>query len=962
MSDHYPPQNSQEEIDLDEMALPAVEKPGKPARRGKKDSGRINRLFAGVTTQPFDPKPEISSDTLASAKTQSGQPGPVGHTTVPQVTLEKTDVHQPPRQPDQVLYQETTQKPPAPGMETIRLLPQASPEEPTGKNNQTQAVKTPAVQTADITIDSVEPAAKRELQPEAVVLLDLLEADTQRSWTHDELLLVEQVAGQLTLTLENARLFEQNQAALNETETLYKAGAQINASSTFDDIFSVLRQHTVLGKANKLVSLLLFDRPMTDTITSVWLTPIAHWTSLPPENFQSQYLVQQFPAVRYLSPSEIVAFEDIENDGRLNDSVRRVFLGNFESKSVITAPLFVGGKWIGFILAGFGDLQHFDQGQNKRLLALTGQAAVAVQNILSLDESRRRANQLQTAAEIARDTTGSLTLDELLARFVNLLCERFSFYHASIFLVDESGENAYVRESTGAAGAEMKRRGHKLAVGSRSVIGQTTYKRTPVILNDLSQKESQEIHRFNPLLLHTRAELGIPLKIGDRLIGALDVQSTQPNVFSDEYVSILQTLADQIAIAVENAQSYELVNQAMEETQKADRLKSQFLANMSHELRTPLNSIIGFSRVILKGIDGPITDLQKQDLSSIYNSGQHLLGLINDVLDLSKIEAGKMELSLEENVNLVDIIKGVMSTTVGLVKDKSIQLIQEIDEPLPLLQVDPTKIRQVLLNLLSNAAKFTEKGSITVQARAQVNSQGLPEVYVAVVDTGPGIARENQGKLFKAFSQVDGSLTRKTGGSGLGLSICQHLIQMHAGQIGLESEPDKGSTFYFILPVETGATTPITAPILSHPTGIKPTAIADVMQDEPRQQAILLAIEPDTQITELYRRFLAQLQIKVISFSDLNQAADLARKIKPELITLDVGMQTAPGASQNPLDGWKLLHTLKTDPQTRHIPVVICSMLDEEEKARRLGADGYLLKPILADDLVKIVQELSILK
>ena len=251
-------------------------------------------------------------------------------------------------------------------------------------------------------------------------------------------------------------------------------------------------------------------------------------------------------------------------------------------------------------------------------------------------------------------------------------------------------------------------------------------------------------HYSNPLLPETRAELGIPLKTGDRVIGALDVQASRTEAFTQDDINVLQTLADQIAVALNNARAYELAQQAMAEIREADRLKSQFLANMSHELRTPLNSIIGFSRVILKGIDGPINDLQQQDLSAIYNSGQHLLGLINDVLDLSKIEAGKMELAFEDDVNLEDIIKGVMSTTSGLVKDKSIDLCQDIAPNLPILRIDPIKVRQVLLNLLSNAAKFTEVGSITVSASVQSSPDDDQEVFISVTDTGSGISPEDQ--------------------------------------------------------------------------------------------------------------------------------------------------------------------------------------------------------------------------
>src|SRR5512139_405663 len=170
--------------------------------------------------------------------------------------------------------------------------------------------------------------------------------------------------------------------------------------------------------------------------------------------------------------------------------------------------------------------------------------------------------------------------------------------------------------------------------------------------------------------MDTRSQVAIPLRIGTRTVGVIDIQSTQTFAFTEDDIAVLQTLADQVAVAIDNARSYALSLQAVKEMQEVDRLKSQFLANMSHELRTPLNSIIGFSRVILKGIDGPVTELQQNDLTAIYNSGQHLLGLINDILDLSKIEAGKMELNFEENVNIADLINSVMSTVSGLVKDK----------------------------------------------------------------------------------------------------------------------------------------------------------------------------------------------------------------------------------------------------------------------------------------------------
>jgi signal transduction histidine kinase/CheY-like chemotaxis protein len=479
----------------------------------------------------------------------------------------------------------------------------------------------------------------------------------------------------------------------------------------------------------------------------------------------------------------------------------------------------------------------------------------------------------------------------------------------------------------------MKARGHRLAVGSNSVIGYVTRVGEPLVINDTLQ---DPIHKPNPLLPETRAELGIPLKIGDRVTGALDVQAAHVNAFTSSDISVLQILADQLAIAVENARAFGLSVHAVEEMRKADQLKSQFLANMSHELRTPLNSIIGFSRVILKGIDGPITDVQEQDLNAIYNSGQHLLSLINDILDLSKIEAGKMELAFEDNVNIADVIQSVLPTTVGLVKDKPVEIVHEIDPDLPTVRADAMKVRQVLLNLLSNAAKFTEQGSIQIKAECCSNAMGKSEVLVRVRDTGPGIAKEDQSKLFLPFSQVDASPARKTGGSGLGLSICRRLIEMHGGQIWVESELGMGSTFLFTLPATL------------HETPVMTLPVSDFEAD---QRKPILSIDDEGEVINLYKRYLDGHGYQVIPLVEPGQAVQTAAQVKPVAITLDINMPEQ--------DGWQVLEALKENPNTCGIPVIICSITEEQEKGHNLGAAGYLLKPILEDDLVSAIRHLE---
>ncbi len=538
---------------------------------------------------------------------------------------------------------------------------------------------------------------------------------------------------------------------------------------------------------------------------------------------------------------------------------------------------------------------------------------------------QRRNDYLAATAEIGRLVTSTLDLPTLFSRTVNLVRDRFGFYHAGIFITEETGFSSVLQAATGAAGAEMRSRVHSLPVGSRSIVGEVTETGRPVVVNDT---RLSDVHKPNPLLPDTLAEAAIPLRIGSRTIGALDIQSVNADAFTENDIAVLQTLGDQVAIAIDNARSYELSIQAVKEMREADKLKSQFLANMSHELRTPLNSIIGFSRVILKGIDGPTTDLQQQDLLAIHNSGQHLLGLINDILDLSRIEAGKMELTFDE-VNLPELINGVISTASGLIKDKPITIQRDVSPDLPPVRADAMRIRQVLLNLLSNATKFTESGTITVKTTPSVNSSGNTEITISVTDTGSGIALEDQKKLFQPFSQVDASLTRRSGGSGLGLSISNHLVQMHGGQIGVQSAPGAGSTFFFSLP--------------AHRSRVESAGTS--------ANRIVLAIDDDPQVISLYERYLHLQGYQVIPLSDPSRAVERARQLKPFAITLDIMM---PG-----YDGWRVLNDLKTAPETRDIPVVICSIVEDHERAFSLGASDYLIKPILEDDLLKTLERLD---
>jgi PAS domain S-box-containing protein len=596
----------------------------------------------------------------------------------------------------------------------------------------------------------------------------------------------------------------------------------------------------------------------------------------------------------------------------------------------------LGVDWLGVPLRsdtavrGVMAVQSYDTSiriteRHKEILTILGaQVTAAIERLQARAALQRRNTYLAASSEIGRLVTSTLELNTIFTRTVNLVSERFGFYYAAIYTIEEAGFNIVLQEATGAAGEKMKAQSYRLPIGSQTIVGKVAETGESILVDDIS---GEPLYQPNPLLLDTQSEAAVPLRIGSRIVGVIDIQSTQTYAFTQDDISVLQSLADQVTVAIDNARSYELSQQAIRELREVDQMKSQFLANMSHELRTPLNSIIGFSRVILKGIDGPVTDVQQQDLTAIYNSGQHLLGLINDVLDLARIEAGKMELNFEE-VHLSDMVTSVMSTAKGLVKEKRIQLLQRIPADMPTVRGDTMRVRQVLLNLISNASKFTDEGSITVEAHVQMGPTGKMEALINVIDTGPGISIEDQKRLFQAFSQVDGSATRKSGGSGLGLSICANLVQLHGGRIGVQSEVDKGSTFYF------------TVPLFDQP-----------FEGIPKGKKVILAIDDDPQVISLYERYLNPQGYHVVSLTDPSKARERILELQPYAITLDIMMPNK--------DGWTVLTDLKSDSDTRDYPVVICSIVEQADKGFSLGAADYLVKPILQEELVHALDRLN---
>lgn len=449
--------------------------------------------------------------------------------------------------------------------------------------------------------------------------------------------------------------------------------------------------------------------------------------------------------------------------------------------------------------------QNFLQQISEQVTLALESARLFEQTQAALSEVARRASELDTVAKMSATTSTVLNPDTLLQTVVDLTKERFGVYHAHIYLADNAWQTLLLAAGAGEVGRKMV--ADELTIemdAEKSLVARAARERQAVIVNDV---RSVPDFLSNPLLPDTRSEIAVPMIVGDKVLGVFDVQSDKVSGFTKEDANIYTTLAAQVAVALQNARLY--VEQAATVTQlrELDRLKSAFLANMSHELRTPLNSILGFSDVMLEEIDGPLTEPMNNDLQLIQKNGQHLLHLINDVLDMAKIEAGRINLS-PERFRVHEILDDVLSITSTLASEKNLSLFVEEDSGNDVeIFADRTRLRQVMINLINNSIKFTETGRIAIRAARQ----GAENILISVRDTGVGIPPDMLEAIFQEFAQIDTSSTRKAGGTGLGLPISRRLIELHGGRLWAESSgiPGEGSIFYVELPIEARIVEPI---------------------------------------------------------------------------------------------------------------------------------------------------------
>jgi len=546
-------------------------------------------------------------------------------------------------------------------------------------------------------------------------------------------------------------------------------------------------------------------------------------------------------------------------------------------------------------------------------------------------ELAQSVGELRALGEVTQAVNSTLELATVLSTIVAKAVELSGTEAGSIYVVDPATQLLHLRASHGMSEeliAELNRQGVDL---SEKTIAEAAAQKAPVQTPDLKDAAPSPVL---DILLRAgfRAALIVPLLGPEGLIGMLVVRRKAPGAFPQHTLDLLQTFAAQSVLAIQNANLFTEVEEKSRQLEMASQHKSQFVASMSHELRTPLNAIIGLTEMMVSNAQRFGTEKAAEPLRRVHRAGTHLLGLINQVLDLSKIEAGKLELS-PEAVNLAPLLEDVIGTARQLAEQNKNRLLLEAPENLGQLTVDPMRLRQILLNLLSNACKFTKQGEVKLRVKKVVDGRNWIEI--AVADTGIGMTPEQQAKLFEEFTQADSSTARQYGGTGLGLAITRKLARMMGGDVTVTSEPGKGSVFTVRLPA--GADAQARTSTGASDAHRSPTA------------GCVLVIDDDATARELIADHLKAEGFSVATAAGGVEGLKLAKDLRPTAITLDVMMPD--------LDGWSVLAALRKDPELAEIPVIMITIVDEQRRGVALGAAGYLTKPIDRERLHRLVSQ-----
>jgi signal transduction histidine kinase/DNA-binding response OmpR family regulator len=628
-----------------------------------------------------------------------------------------------------------------------------------------------------------------------------------------------------------------------------------------------------------------------------------------------------------------------------------------EPQSLIYLPLLKQDRVLGVITVQSYEKHAYTEYHLNLLQNLAAYTSIALDNADAYrqlneqeHEIRQRAAELATVNTISEALVAEMEFDALIALVGDKVRDVFGADMAYVALLDRNTNTIHFKYGYGDTFAPIP-----FGTGMTSRIIQTG---EPLLINeDIGARSAQlQIKRSGRA---AKSYLGVPIPAGGENIGVLSVQSAEvEGRFTESDQRLLTTIAANVGVALQNARLFEETRRARAAAEEADAAKSAFLSTVSHELRTPLTSVLGFAKIIRKRLEERIfphvaSDDRKvrqavqqvgDNLDVVVSEGERLTKLIDDVLDLAKIEAGKLEWHMAP-LTVPDIVDRATAATASLFEQKKLRLVKDVAPDLPAVVGDQDRLIQVVINLISNAVKFTDAGSVTCRA-----AQRDGEIVVSIVDTGLGIAAADQPKVFEKFKQVGDTLTDKPKGTGLGLPICKEIVEHHGGRIWVESETGKGSTFSFTLP-SAGESAGVTQPIdLEALVRQLRERVAVATPRTSGRVPSILAVDDEAHIRELLKQEFGEAGYRLRLAGNGREALAEVRRERPDLVILDVMMPE--------INGFDVAAVLKHDPDTMDIPIIMLSIVQDKERGFRLGVDRYLTKPIDTDVLFREVDAL----
>jgi signal transduction histidine kinase/CheY-like chemotaxis protein len=602
---------------------------------------------------------------------------------------------------------------------------------------------------------------------------------------------------------------------------------------------------------------------------------------------------------------------------------------------LLSAPMLLGDEVVGVLLMWRTRVAPFSERDMSVLDEFAAQGAIALRQFDLMQSLEARSTelaskvaQLEALRDLGAAVGSSLDPDAVLNSIVSNAVRLTNADGGSIMEYDERTDAFVVRAAYGSGQTLLNRLREITIRRDATLVGRAATEQRPLQIADLSEEAALDPHLDALYRDGWRSMLAIPMLRGDVIIGVVVIRRRTPGSFHEEMVELLETFAAQSSVALVNARLFRELETKSAELEVASRHKSEFLASMSHELRTPLNAVIGFSEVLIDRMFGELNERQDEYVHDIWNSGRHLLELLNEILDLSKVEAGQMV--LEPTTFRVE---HALEAAVSLVRERAsrhgISVSVAVDEDVDTVDADELRFKQVLLNLLSNAVKFTPDGG-SVKVRA---ARSGDELVVTVSDTGVGVPPEDRERIFESFQQGGRGVAREEG-TGLGLTLTRRIVELFDGRLWLESEVGVGSTFGFAIPVRRRA---------AQGTGSGRT--------ESTRPTVLL-VDDDRASLDLMVAYLEGSGLRLERATDGVEALRLTRELRPAALVLDIRMPR--------LDGWQVLDRLQVDPDTADIPIVVASVVDDRARGLALGAVAYLQKPVSRDDLLTALADVGV--